>query len=420
MNCKKCGNEIKEGNEFCTNCGHSLNKTKFNKLKEYKIPIIIITAWIVIMCIIAGIKFINNKEDNSNISNDENLKSIINNISELENNIEEPTKLLDEIYTKYPELKDKEIICYNGDGEYWLLDSDGNKMYFDSLESFETAKERCGFSENNNSSHEINTNTSITTDSNNSNIQISEAEFKYEQVKKGMTYYQVYSILGKPQSSNNSSTVKNCFWTISGKVIVVQFINDVVYQKIFNENESNESKKLDPETKRLLSLGVGYPLEQYTEYLDEWGVKYKIVQEENFDFEDNVVTNIEPNDCYIDTNTLVTLTISKNTYDMNIIVDTFYLLKLSGIDLNNYDYDNDNIKLKLKINDKSIFDGETRIETMLNAKTLGNIKGSTTDTYNIEVVIEGIKVQKNINYNIMGDKEYKNMYIYEGGDIGGG
>lgn len=64
----------------------------------------------------------------------------------VKNSDEEATSenLLDEIYAKYPELKDKEgIICTNGT-EYWLLDENGKKVYFEDMESFEKAKEQSG------------------------------------------------------------------------------------------------------------------------------------------------------------------------------------------------------------------------------------------------------------------------------------
>lgn len=45
--------------------------------------------------------------------------------------------LLNQIYTKYPEFKDKEgYICTDGE-QYWLIDSLGDKAYFNDLESFE-------------------------------------------------------------------------------------------------------------------------------------------------------------------------------------------------------------------------------------------------------------------------------------------
>lgn len=71
MNCKKCGNEIKEGNEFCTNCGYSINGIKKNKLKEYKIPIMIICIFVIIIILIFGIKAIFNKIDSRNYINNE-------------------------------------------------------------------------------------------------------------------------------------------------------------------------------------------------------------------------------------------------------------------------------------------------------------------------------------------------------------
>lgn len=62
------------------------------------------------------------------------------------NNEEQATNLLDKIYEKYPEYKNKDgFICTN-DSEYWLLDNNGYKIYFDSLETFESALEKCNTS----------------------------------------------------------------------------------------------------------------------------------------------------------------------------------------------------------------------------------------------------------------------------------
>lgn len=80
------------------------------------------------------------------------------------NNEEQTTSLLNQIYAKYPEYKNNtEFICTNGN-EYWLLDNNGNKVYFDSLETFESALKKF----NNTSTVEENTNTNNTTTSNNS------------------------------------------------------------------------------------------------------------------------------------------------------------------------------------------------------------------------------------------------------------
>lgn len=78
--------------------------------------------------------------------------------SNAENEIEESTinaNLLEIIYAKHPELKDKEgYICTNGK-EYWLLDKQGKKIYFDSLESFDNATQLIANSNYNKQSNEV-------------------------------------------------------------------------------------------------------------------------------------------------------------------------------------------------------------------------------------------------------------------------
>ena len=40
MNCKKCGNEIKEGENFCSKCGKAVNeKEKIKFDEEYSSPL---------------------------------------------------------------------------------------------------------------------------------------------------------------------------------------------------------------------------------------------------------------------------------------------------------------------------------------------------------------------------------------------
>lgn len=58
-------------------------------------------------------------------------------------NDEENTEklLLDEINEKYPNLEVD--ICSDENGTYWLLDSEGKKVYFSNLETFESALEKC-------------------------------------------------------------------------------------------------------------------------------------------------------------------------------------------------------------------------------------------------------------------------------------
>ena len=53
MFCKKCGNELKDGEQFCSKCGQAVNdenKQGFKeKIKENKIPIIIFLALAIII-----------------------------------------------------------------------------------------------------------------------------------------------------------------------------------------------------------------------------------------------------------------------------------------------------------------------------------------------------------------------------------
>ena len=224
--------------------------------------------------------------------------------------------------------------------------------------------------------------------------------------------------------------MKSYFWVTDNKVIAVQFLNDVVYQVVVDEINNNiEDEKLDPETTHFISFNEGYALKGYTEKLDEWGIKYEILKEENFEYENNVVTKIEPNSCNIDKNTVVKLTVSDNTYDMNVIADTGYLINLAGLNTEKYisKYNEDGtevfseIQLLIKVNGNDLFNGKTEARWGINnAKGLGMIRGKATSNYNIEITIEGIKIKEKINYAIIGDKNNKSMYIYAGGDIGAG
>lgn len=160
MKCRKCGTEIKEGNNFCTNCGTAINlninndvennRKKINKLE------IIITIIIVIIVLIGVIIFIKNKnatetdyDSGLEERKQENVSAEYNEEEKQENasteyNEEEKQEviekdLLKEIYSKYPELENTEgIICTNGT-DYWLLDTNGKKVYFESLTEFEEA-----------------------------------------------------------------------------------------------------------------------------------------------------------------------------------------------------------------------------------------------------------------------------------------
>ena len=93
MKCKKCGNEIKEGNSFCVNCGTSIettkkisnsntenekNKNDKNKIKKkQKVMITIIIISIIIICIAIAV-FYKSKD-----------KEVISNNNEVTENIEQ-------------------------------------------------------------------------------------------------------------------------------------------------------------------------------------------------------------------------------------------------------------------------------------------------------------------------------------------
>lgn len=196
-----------------------------------------------------------------------------------------------------------------------------------------------------------------------------------------------------------------------------------------NGNNQNNESKLDPETTHLIAFSEGHELNGYIEDLENWGIKYKVIKEENLDYDNNVVTNIEPNYCYVDKNTTVTLTVSDNTYNMDVIVDVNYLLQLAEVDINKdkYVYDNETgeyvtnkVKLLLKINGNTIFDGQIEPEDILNAKPIGKIKGKPTDTYKVEATIENVKIIKEINYYARCSKTVQRFEIYAGGDVGAG
>lgn len=67
--------------------------------------------------------------------------------------------LLEQIYSKYPDLQNKEgYICTDGE-QYWLLDKAGEKIYFTDMESFESALVKSYTSEINSDNEEVNYNT---------------------------------------------------------------------------------------------------------------------------------------------------------------------------------------------------------------------------------------------------------------------
>ena len=169
MKCKRCGNEIKEGNVFCTNCGASINENTNQNREPIRIKLstfLILVGAILIIFIFSMVTL--GKKNNTNQSminvniEPEEVTGVEteSNIVELGNQIEtddvvetfgdtydDTTHLLEQIYEKYPELEGKDgIICsntYNGYTDYWLLDRNGKKMYFTNIDGFEALLPDC-------------------------------------------------------------------------------------------------------------------------------------------------------------------------------------------------------------------------------------------------------------------------------------
>ena len=73
MACKNCGNEIKEGNNFCTRCGAKVKQDNKKQIKFNLKYLIIGVIVIVIICIVViSFKSINNSNKFSNIEETEN------------------------------------------------------------------------------------------------------------------------------------------------------------------------------------------------------------------------------------------------------------------------------------------------------------------------------------------------------------
>ena len=80
MICNKCGNEIKENENFCSKCGNKIekpensinNETKTNKKKnKRKIVVICVIILIIIIVALAAYIFISNNKNNDNQNNSE-------------------------------------------------------------------------------------------------------------------------------------------------------------------------------------------------------------------------------------------------------------------------------------------------------------------------------------------------------------
>lgn len=428
MICKKCGNEIREGNTFCTNCGTSIinNEKKSDKqtisISLNRLVIIIIIS-LVLMVLLTFI--ILNHKKNISLNNNTNT---INNETKMEEKIidtsnEENTNLLDKIKAKYP--TESENICTDGDS-YWLLSADGDKVYFTDLESFEMAMEASfnieheqGIIEN-----KTETNSKWLSDNEYYNNALEylkkERNFIFSTTMPGLYHETKTSLINVDKNEQTQTVIvtigllnilsSSGGYSSSSYEFEIQLDINGDAQKILNSTDDNtNTSKLDPKTKRMISFVEGFPVEDYIEDLKEWGIPYKVVKKEttDTDYENNTVINIEPNNCMVDKSTVVTLTVSDTIYNINVYADTQYLFNLSGANNqtdNSIDKDEDEIKtinLLLKINGNIVFNGQTELVDNINGKYLGTIKGKPNDNYNIEAVVNGIKIDKKIKYDVI-------------------
>lgn len=180
-----------------------------------------------------------------------------------------------------------------------------------------------------------------------------------------------------------------------------------------NSNKSNSSSSnSQKETVEVPYFTMGYELQEYTSKLDNLGISYKIVKGQDLNYSNNTVISVEHNGEKIEKGTTITITVADNVYDMNIMVNTGYLLGLADL---GYDYES--VNLIIKINDTTICNGtfertDTRTEMPI---TVGTYKGKP-DNLKLDITIEGKKITKSINYRFVED--YPGIVIYGGGSIG--
>ena len=169
------------------------------------------------------------------------------------------------------------------------------------------------------------------------------------------------------------------------------------------DTSSNYSNK---ETVRVPNFSLGYELKHYTEDLDSLGIKYKIVKEQNLDYKDNTVAKVEHNGENIEKGTTITITVADNKYDMNINVNTEYLVSKAGLSESSSLKE---VSLVLKINEEVVFNGTTPVENSMYEKSFGIYKGKPNNL-NIEATIQGktITLVRNVDY--MCTDNYDNKY----------
>lgn len=160
-----------------------------------------------------------------------------------------------------------------------------------------------------------------------------------------------------------------------------------------NNNTSINSKP-KKEMIEMPYFQMGYELRQYTDQLDNLGIKYKIVKKSNLNYENNTVTNVEHNGENIEKGTTITITVADNVYNLNVRFDTYYLLELA--DISAADYENKTINVKVDVNGKNVFNGNLPLTYADWADTAFTIKGKPDIRNDFEITVEGKKITKPI------------------------
>ena len=164
-----------------------------------------------------------------------------------------------------------------------------------------------------------------------------------------------------------------------------------------NNNNNSNTNTNSTQKKEMIEMPyfqMGYELKEYTDKLDNLGIKYKTIKKQNLNYEDNTVINVEHNGENIEKGTTITITVADNIYDLGVRFDTYYLLELAGISAT--DYKNKTINVKVDVKGKNVFNGNLPLAEVDWADTAFTIKGKPDIRNDFEITVEGKKITKPI------------------------
>lgn len=217
---------------------------------------------------------------------------------------------------------------------------------------------------------------------------ISEIEKHYE-----VEVYNSTETISK-ENLENSSNLNNTENESTSTNNITSSNNNNNNNNTHNNSNTNTNSKPKKEMIEMPYFQMGYELKEYTDKLDNLGIKYKIVKESNLNYENNTVTNVEHNGENIEKGTTITITVADNEYDLNVRFDTYYLLELA--DISATDYRNKTINVKVDVKGKNIFKGNLPLTEVDWADTAFTIKGKPDIRNDFEITVEGKKITKPI------------------------